>query len=41
MAMATGISQTYSYCNVTVAYAHASKGDEVVLKYAFPDPLEF
>ncbi|KAH7131632.1 Tannase/feruloyl esterase [Dactylonectria estremocensis] len=32
---------TYSYCNVTVAYTHGSKGDNVVLKYAFPSPSDF
>ncbi|KAH7127422.1 Tannase/feruloyl esterase [Dactylonectria macrodidyma] len=34
-------SATYSYCNVTVAYTHGSKGDNVVLKYAFPSPSDF
>ncbi|KKY25018.1 putative tannase subunit [Phaeomoniella chlamydospora] len=32
---------TYSYCNVTVSYTHTGKGDEVVLKYAFPSPSDY
>jgi tannase len=32
---------TYDYCNVTVAYTHTGKGDEVVVKYAFPSPSDF
>ena len=34
-------SATYSYCNVTLAYTHGTKGDKVVLKYAFPSPSDF
>lgn len=34
-------SDTYSYCNVTVSYTHGSKGDTVVLKYAFPAPADY
>ncbi|CRG86551.1 hypothetical protein PISL3812_03559 [Talaromyces islandicus] len=37
----TGSSGTYNYCNVTVAYTHTGKGDNVVLKYAFPSPSDF
>ncbi|KAK7413124.1 hypothetical protein QQX98_008010 [Neonectria punicea] len=36
-----GSTTTYTYCNVTVAYTHTGKGDEVVLKYAFPSPSSF
>jgi tannase len=36
----TGIA-TYSYCNVTVSYAHTGKGDVIPLKFAFPDPSSF
>ncbi|KAL5360619.1 Tannase/feruloyl esterase [Aspergillus floccosus] len=32
---------TYDYCNVTVTYTHTGKGDEVVVKYAFPSPSDF
>jgi len=34
-------SETYSYCNVTITYTHTGKGDEVVIKYAFPAPSDF
>ncbi|RAK75462.1 putative tannase [Aspergillus fijiensis CBS 313.89] len=34
-------ADSYTYCNVTVAYTHTGKGDKVVLKYAFPSPSEF
>lgn len=34
-------SGVYSYCNVTVAYAHVGKNDNVVLKFAFPSPSAF
>jgi tannase len=36
-----GSTMTYTYCNVTIAYTHTSKGDRVVLKYAFPSPSDF
>ncbi|KAH6983458.1 hypothetical protein BKA56DRAFT_482917 [Ilyonectria sp. MPI-CAGE-AT-0026] len=36
-----GSTTTYTYCNVTISYTHTGKGDEVVLKYAFPSPSEF
>jgi len=36
-----GSSETYTYCNVTVAYTHTGKGDKVVIKYAFPKPSDF
>lgn len=32
---------TYSYCNVTITYTHTGKNDEVVVKYAFPQPSDF
>lgn len=31
----------YNYCNVTVTYTHTGKGDEVIVKYAFPEPSSF
>ncbi|KAM0199266.1 hypothetical protein ACHAPA_011813 [Fusarium lateritium] len=34
-------TETYDYCNVTVVYTHGTKGDNVILKYAFPDPSDF
>ncbi|KAF4119254.1 tannase [Geosmithia morbida] len=34
-------TETYDYCNVTVAYTHTGKGDKVVLKYAFPSTSDF
>ena len=36
-----GSTETYTYCNVTVAYTHTGKGDKVVIKYAFPKPSDF
>ncbi|KAK1721097.1 hypothetical protein BDP67DRAFT_485622 [Colletotrichum lupini] len=36
-----GSSTPLTYCNVTVAYTHTSKGDTVNLKYAFPSPDVF
>lgn len=36
-----GSTETYTYCNVTVAYTHTGKGDKVVVKYAFPKPSDF
>lgn len=36
-----GSTETYTYCNVTVAYTHTGKGDKVVIKYAFPKPSNF
>jgi len=44
--METGIggsssTANYPYCNVTVTYTHSGKGDEVVIKYAFPQPSDF
>lgn len=40
MGSTTG-SATYSYCNATVTYTHTGKGDEVILKIAFPAPSDF
>ncbi|KAG9676425.1 tannase, partial [Aureobasidium melanogenum] len=37
----SGTGTTYSYCNVTVTYTHTGKNDEVVVKYAFPQPSDF
>lgn len=34
-------SETYNYCNVTVAYAHTGRNDKVVLKLAFPSSSDF
>lgn len=34
-------AQTYSYCSVNVTYTHTGKGDEILVKYAFPDPTDF
>lgn len=34
-------TSTMTYCNVTVSYTHTGKGDNVVLKYAFPEPSEY
>jgi tannase len=36
-----GSTATYTYCNVTVTYTHTGKGDQVVIKYAFPSPSDF
>ncbi|KAH8585913.1 Tannase/feruloyl esterase [Bisporella sp. PMI_857] len=36
-----GSTTAYTYCNVTVSYTHGSKGDLVVLKYAFPQASDF
>ncbi|KAJ9660086.1 hypothetical protein H2198_002783 [Neophaeococcomyces mojaviensis] len=43
MGMGMGGSSTanYPYCNVTVTYTHPGKNDEVVIKYAFPQPSDF
>lgn len=41
MAATTTTSATYNYCNATVTYTHTGKGDEVVLKIAFPEPSDF
>ncbi|KAL2823320.1 Tannase/feruloyl esterase [Aspergillus cavernicola] len=30
-----------NYCNVAVTYTHTGKGDNVVVKYAFPSPSDF
>lgn len=37
----TSSSTTYNYCNATVTYTHTGKGDEVVVKMAFPEPSTF
>lgn len=34
-------SANYPYCNVTVAYTHTGRGDQVIVKYAFPQPSDF
>ncbi|CAK1362414.1 Tannase [Cercospora beticola] len=34
-------TETFTYCNVTVTYAHTGKDDKVVVKYAFPEPSDF
>ncbi|KAI5363185.1 putative tannase/feruloyl esterase, alpha/Beta hydrolase [Septoria linicola] len=34
-------SETVTYCNVTITYTHTGKGDEIVVKYAFPQPSDF
>lgn len=34
-------SSNYSYCNISVSYAHTGKDDVVVLNYALPDPSNF
>ncbi|KAJ5669789.1 Tannase [Penicillium macrosclerotiorum] len=34
-------SETYSYCNVTLTYVHPGKSDNIVVKYAFPEPSDF
>lgn len=34
-------SSNYSYCNISVSYAHTGKDDTVVLNYALPDPSDF
>ncbi|EOO00913.1 putative tannase subunit protein [Phaeoacremonium minimum UCRPA7] len=39
--MGGGSTTSYTYCNVTVTYTHTGKGDEVVVKYAFPSPSDF
>lgn len=31
----------YNYCNVTVAYTHTGRSDQVILWYAFPEPSAF
>ncbi|KAL4862902.1 hypothetical protein BDV12DRAFT_206883 [Aspergillus spectabilis] len=36
-----GSTVTTNYCNVTVTYTHTGKNDAVVVKYAFPAPLEY
>jgi tannase len=37
----TTTGTSYTYCNVTVTYTHTGKGDEVIIKYAFPSPSDF
>ena len=39
--ISSGTGTTYSYCNITVTYTHTGKNDEVVVKYAFPQPSDF
>ncbi|TGJ86258.1 hypothetical protein E0Z10_g2506 [Xylaria hypoxylon] len=39
--MFTSGSSPLTYCNVTLSYTHAGKGDTVVVKYAFPEPSVF
>ncbi|KAI5238942.1 Tannase 30 kDa subunit [Aureobasidium subglaciale] len=41
MGSTSGSGTTYSYCNVTITYTHTGKNDEVVVKYAFPQPSDF
>ena len=40
-ATSTTNAVTYSYCNVTVSYAHTGKSDIIPLRFAFPDPSTF
>lgn len=40
-AMSATSTTFYPYCNVTVAYTHTGKNDQVVLKYAFPEPSSY
>jgi tannase len=35
------MSETLTYCNVTVTYTHTGKDDKVVVQYAFPQPSDF
>lgn len=32
---------TFSYCNVTFAYSHDGRGDQVLVQYWMPDPAKF
>ncbi|KAJ5768202.1 hypothetical protein N7533_000785 [Penicillium manginii] len=32
---------SFSYCNVTLAYSHNGRGDQVLVKYWLPDPAKF
>ena len=34
-------SEAYTFCNVSLAYTHTGKGDEVNLLFAFPSPSDF
>lgn len=40
-AATTDTGVTYSYCNVTVSYQHTGRDDNVLIKYAFPQPSDF
>jgi tannase len=41
MGRTSGSPTTYTYCNVTVTYTHTGTNDTVLVKYAFPSPMEF
>lgn len=36
-----GSTTALTYCNVTVTYTHTGRNDEVVLKFAFPQPSDY
>ncbi|KAJ5772714.1 Tannase [Penicillium odoratum] len=39
--MTSSSSETYDYCNVTLTYIHHGKTDNIIVKYAFPEPSDF